>query len=421
MDIQRTSQARKRRIRRVIFGSVGLVVVALVTVGLSRLKPAAPSVDKGTIWTDTVKRGEMLREVRGTGTLLPEEIRWVPIVNPGRVERILVLPGAAVQADTVLIELSNPELEQAVFDSEWQCKAAAAELENLQAQLESLRLSQEAAAASLKADFSQAELEAEADEELCKDGLVPKLVMKRSRSKADELKSRVEIEEKRLKTSANAARAQVAVQQAKVEQLRAQSNLKRQQFDSLKVRAGLSGVLQKLGDREQLQVGQQLPSGANVARVADPRRLKAEIKIAETQAKDVQLGQLVSVDTRNGLVEGRVVRIDPAVQNGTVTVDVTLEGALPKGSRPDLSVDGTIQLERLADVVNVGRPVQGQAESTVGLFKLVNGGREAVRVQVKLGRSSVNAIEVRGGLEVGDQIIRSDMSQWDAYDRVRIN
>lgn len=421
MDIQRTSQARKRRIRRVIFGSVGLVVVALVTVGLSRLKPAAPSVDKGTIWTDTVKRGEMLREVRGTGTLLPEEIRWVPIINPGRVERILVLPGAAVQADTILIELSNPELEQAVFDSEWQCKAAAAELDNLQAQLESLRLSQVAAAASLKADFSQAELEAEADEELCKDGLVPKLVMKRSRSKADELKSRYEIEEKRLQTSANAARAQVAVQQAKVEQLRAQSNLKRQQFDSLKVRAGLSGVLQKLGDREQLQVGQQLPSGANVARVADPARLKAEIKIAETQAKDVQLGQPVSVDTRNGLVEGRVVRIDPAVQNGTVTVDVTLEGALPKGSRPDLSVDGTIQLERLADVVNVGRPVQGQAESTVGLFKLVNGGREAVRVQVKLGRSSVNAIEVRGGLEVGDQIIRSDMSQWDAYDRVRIN
>ncbi len=420
MDIQRTSEARKRKIRRTALAVVSLLALAGVTAGLSRLKPAPPAVEKGAIWTDTVKRGPMLRDVRGTGALVPVEIRWVPTLNPGRVERILVLPGAAVKADAVLLELSNPELVQAALDLEWEVKGAEAELENLRVQLESQRLNQQAAAASLKLDYSQADLEAQADEELASLGLVPTLVLKRSRARAEELKTRYEIEQQRLEISRDAANAQLAVQKSKLEQCRAQARLKQQQVESLKIRAGIDGVLQKLGDKDPLQVGQQLVAGANVARVADPLRLKAEIKVPETQAKDILLDQVAIVDTRNGTAEGRVVRIDPAVQNGTVTVDVALNGPLPKGARPDLSVDATIQLERLDDVLNVGRPVQAEPESASHLFKLVNA-RMAVRVPVKFGRISVNTVEVREGLRAGDQVILSDMSQWDGYDRVRLN
>ncbi|HWI57987.1 MAG TPA: RND transporter, partial [Bacillota bacterium] len=292
MDIQRQSEAGQRRIRRTLYSLGGLMLLAALTIGLSKLKPAAPAVEKAAIWTDTVKRGSMLREVRGNGTLVPVEIRWVPTPNSGRVERIRVLPGAAVQADTILVELSNPELEQAAFDAQWQLQAAEAELENLKVQLKSQRLTHQSTAASLKFDFTQAELEAQADEELAKSGLVAKMVAKRSRAKADELKERLGIEEKRLELSAEADKAQLAVQEAKVQQLRAQTQLKQQQVRALQVRAGIAGVLQKLGDQDPLQIGQQLPAGALLARVANPLQLKAEIKIPETQAKDVQLDQV---------------------------------------------------------------------------------------------------------------------------------
>jgi HlyD family secretion protein len=421
MDIDRKSEGSKRKVKRLVGWGATLLLLTGITVGLSHLKPAPPSISRNSLLMDIVKRGTLVREVRGTGTLVPVEIRWVPALNAGRVEKILVLPGAAVEQDTILVELSNQELEQSAVEVKWRLKAAEAELDNLRVKLESDRLNQEALVAGFKNEFTQAELEAEADEELCAAGLVPKLVSKRSRAKADELKNRYEIEQKRLGIAAESTRAQLAVQDAKVQQLRAESDLKQRQVASLKVRAGIHGVLQKLGDKEALQVGQQLTPGSNIARVANPSRLKAEIRIPETQARDIQLGQIAFIDTRNGIAEGRVERIDPAVQNGTVSVDVTLEGELPRGARPDLTVEGTVQLEKLEDVLHVWRPVQAQPDSTLSLFKLQPGSREAIRLPVKLGRSSVTRVEVRGGLSAGDQVIVSDMSQWDRFERVRLN
>jgi len=336
---------------------------------------------------DTVKTGELLRQVRGNGTLIPEEIRWIPTLNPGRVENILVWHGARVKADTVLVELSNPEVEQAAFDAESLLKGAEADLANLKVQLDSQKLTQQAAVATAEANFSSAKLDLEVNEQLNKNGLVPDITLKQSKAKAEELGKLLDIEEERLKISADAAKAQLAAQETKVLQLRAQVQLKHRQVDALKIRAGIDGVLQRLGDpANPLQFGQQLPAGALVARVADPAKLKAAIKIAETQAKDIQLDQVAEIDTRNGTVPGHVIRVDPAVENGTVTVDVGLDGPLPKGARPDLSVDGTIQLEKLQNVVYVGRPVQGQPESLVGLFKVVENGRAAVRVQPRSRR-----------------------------------
>src|SRR5438445_5237531 len=391
MDIARPDQARKRRRKRILYSVAGLGVLVLITIGLSRLKPAAPLVENP--WPDTVKRGEMLRQVRGNGTLVPEEILWIPTLSAGRVERILVLPGAAVKADTVLVELSNPEVEQAAFDAEWQLKAAEAELANLRVQLETARLNQQSILATAQANYSSARLEFEVNDELAKAGLVPALTLKQSKGKADELTKLLEIEQQRLDISADAAKAQLAVQDAKVAQLHAQLQLRRRQVEALKIRAGIGGVLQKLGGdaaATTLQVGQQLAPGATVARVANPAKLKAEIKIPETQAKDIAFDQKAEVDTRNGVIPGHVVRIDPSAQNGTRTVDIALDGPLPKGAVPDLSVDGTIQLERLENALYVGRPVQAQPETTVDIFKLVDGGKEAVRVTVKLGRSSVS-------------------------------
>jgi HlyD family secretion protein len=419
MDIARPDISRQKRRRRILNVVVGLALLALITVGLSRLKPALPTLDSPA-FTDTVKRGEMLREVRGNGTLVPEEIRWITATSPGRVEYILLLPGVTVEADTVLVELSNPELEQATFEAESQWHAAEAQLERLKVQLDSERLTQRSVIASLKSDLAQAKIEAEADEDLLKDGLVPHLSAKRTRSRANELQERHELEQERLTMSARSTSAQLRVQEAEVERLRKQFELKQRQVAALKVRAGIAGVLQRLGDERPLQAGQQLAVGANIARIANPEKLKAEIKIAETQARDIQFNQRALIDTRNGTVAGHVVRIDPAVQNGTVTVDVKLDAPLPRGARPDLSVDGTITLERLDDVLYVGRPVNGQAESQVGLFKIVDGGKRAVRVPVKLGRTSVTSIEVTQGLEAGDQIILSDMSQYDAHEQVRL-
>jgi HlyD family secretion protein len=417
MDIPRESAKRQRRIRRIIYSIVGLLAIASVTLGLSRLKPAAPGVDKATVWIDTVKRGPMLLEVRGLGTLVPEEILWIPATTDGRVVRRLVLPGVPLKADSVILELKNPELEQAALDAEWQLKAAEAEYNSLKAQLDSQLLDHRAAAATVQADYRQAVLNAEKDAALAKAGLAAELNSKLSQAKADELTTRNQIEQDRLAVSAASAKAQLEAQKAKVEQLRALYELKRAQLDRLKVRAGDEGVLQEL----PVEVGQQVTVGTILAKVAQPTRLKAELKIPETQAKDVQIGLLASIDTRNGIISGHVMRVDPAVQNGTVTVDVKLEGELPKGARPDLSVEGTIEIENLKDVIYVGRPAFGQPNSTVGIFKLDEEGNGAARVQVKLGRSSVNTVEILEGLKPGDRVVLSDMSTWDAFNRIRLN
>ncbi|HWN95458.1 MAG TPA: HlyD family efflux transporter periplasmic adaptor subunit [Methylomirabilota bacterium] len=421
MDIARPDQARKKRRKRILLSVVTVLVLGLVTVGLAQLKPAAPTVEKASIWTDTVKQGQMLRQVRGNGSLVPEQIQFVQVETDGRVERILVLPGAEVKADTVLLELSNPQLKQDVFDAEWQLRGAEAQLTKLKVQLESERLTQKSLIASLNADLAQSRLEAEADENLAKKGLVASLTSKRSRARADELASRLEIEQERLRISEDSVKAQVAVQDAELEKIRALLALKRRQFKALHVTAGTDGVLQQIGDTVMLQVGQRVTPSATLAKIVQPTKLKAEIKIAETQARDILIGQLASIDTRNGVIPGRVVRVDPSVQNGTVTVDVKLEGELPRGARPDLSVDGMIELERLDNVLFVGRPVQGQPESTIGIFKVIEAGRYAVRTSVKLGRTSVSTIEVLQGLQVGDQVILSDMSAWDNHERVKLN
>lgn len=421
MDVARPDIARRKKRQRILYTLLAVVALGVVTLGLSRLKPAVPSVEKGSIWTDTVKRGEMLRQVRGNGSLVPEQIQFVQSETDGRVERILVKPGAQVSADTVLMELSNAELKQAAFDAEFQVKIGEAQLLRLRVQLESEKLTQKAVLATLKSESEQARLVAEADDNLSKQGLVPVLTAKQSQAKATDLVGRVGIEQERQRIAEDSAKAQIAASEAELDMGRALLELKRRQLAALQVRAGIEGVLQQIGDTQMLQVGQRITPSATLAKIVQPTKLKAEIKIAETQAKDVVIGQIAAIDTRNGVIPGRVVRVDPSVVNGTVTVDVKLEGDLPRGARPDLSVDGTIELERLNDVLYVGRPVQGQPESTIGLFKLIEGGHGAVRVPVKLGRTSVSTIEIIQGLEVGDQVILSDMSTSDGHDRIKLN
>ena len=417
MDIQREGVARKKKIRRAIYAGLGLAAILLITLALSRLEPAAPSVKRATVWMDVVKRGSMLRQVRGPGTLVPVEIRWIAARTNGRVERILTLPGVIVEADTVLIEMSNPELEQTALDAEYQLRAAEASLENLKVQLESQILNQRAMAASVQAEFSQAKLQAEADQDLHSQGLIGDLTLKLSQVRAEELATRNDLEQERLEIASDSVEAQISAEDARVAQVRALYTLRKNQVNALKVRAGIAGVLQQM----PMEVGQEVTPGTTLAKVAQPEKLKAELRIAETQAKDIEVGQKASIDTRNGVIEGEVMRVDPAVLEGTVTVDVALVGELPKGARPDLSVDGTIEIERLENVLYVGRPAYGQANSTIGLFKLLEDGEIAVRVQVRLGKSSVNTIELMEGLLEGDQVILSDTSAWDAYDRIRLN
>lgn len=417
MDIQREGVARKKKIRRAIYASVGLAAILLITLALSRLEPAAPSVKRATVWMDVVQRGSMLRQVRGPGTLVPVEIRWIAARTNGRVERVLTLPGVIVETDTVLIEMSNPELEQSALDAEYQLRAAEASYEDLRVRLESQLLNQRATAASVQAEFSQAKLQAEADRDLHNQGLIGDLTLKLSQVRAEELATRHELEQERLEIASDSVEAQLSAERARVEQVRALYTLRKNQVEALKVRAGINGVLQQM----PMEVGQEVTPGTTLAKVAQPEKLKAELRIAETQAKDIEVGQKASIDTRNGVIEGEVMRVDPAVLEGTVTVDVALTGELPKGARPDLSVDGTIEIERLENVLYVGRPAYGQANSTIGLFKLLEDGETAVRVQVRLGKSSVNTIELREGLLEGDQVILSDTSAWDAYDRIRLN
>ncbi len=416
MDIARPDRLRAKRIRRVLYGLLAVIVVGGVSMAVSRLEPAAPTVEAATVYTDTVQRGEMVRQVRGIGRLAPEEIRWIPATSSGIVERILVQPGVEVTPETVIVELSNPEMEQQTRDAELQVVAAEAGLENLGVQLASTRIDREASAAQVEAEYRRAQLRFEADSELAASELLSSLDLELSRMAADQARERYAMEQERLAMVDAAHAAQLAAEQVRVDQLRALHELRRDQLSRLEVRAGVAGVLQQV----PVEVGAQLGAGTNVARVADPERLMAELEIAETQARDVQVGQYVSIDTRNGIIPGTVTRVDPAVLDGTVRVDVRLDGALPRGARPDLSVDGTIEIERLEDVVYVGRPAYGQADSTVGMFRLTADGH-AERARVRLGRASVSTIEVVEGLNVGDQVILSDMSQWDEFDRVRLN
>ena len=408
MDIQRPSNAHAKKIHRIIYACIAIISVAGVSLGVTRLRPAAPSVDKATIWTDEVKRGPMLRDVHGLGTLVPEDIRWIPAQTDSRVDRILIHPGAIVQPSSVILELTNPELQRDVLDAEYQLKAAQADYENLKVQVNSELLNQRATTAQVRSDFEQAKIQHEVDEKLLAEGISAQVTAQVSKVKMEQLAIRLQLEEDRTRNATDSSKARLMAQQAHIDQQRALHDLKHSQLDALYVRAGIQGVLQVV----PVEVGQHVTPGTNLARVADPKRLKAEIKIAETQAKDVAIGQAASIDTRNGIVKGVVSRIDPSVQNGTVSVDVQIIDPLPVGARPDLSVDGAIELEKLRDVLYVGRPVHGQSDSTVGLFKLVDDGSEATRVNVKLGKSSVNSIEILQGLKVGDKVILSDMSAW---------
>jgi HlyD family secretion protein len=417
MDVPREGVAAKKRKRRILIISASAVGLILATFALSRLKPAAPSVDRSSVWIDTVKRGPMVRQVRGLGTLVPEEFRWLPTTTEASVEKILIWPGTKVEAGDVILELTSPELEQSAHEAESKAKGAEAELASEKATLQRELLDQESKAAVAHSAYEQAKMERQTNDQLAKNGLVADLVYRTSKIKEEECQKTDDIEQKRWNFSRDSIEPQLASKQAAVDQANQLAKLKLDQVEALHVKAGMSGVLQAL----PVQVGQRVKPGDNLARVADPSKLKAQIKIAETQAKDIQPNQQATIDTRNGVVKGHVKRVDPAVEQGTVTVDVAFDEELPKGARPDLSVDGTIELERLDNVVFVGRPAFGQENNTVGMFKLVPGSSEAVRTPVKLGKSSVNTIEILSGLNPGDQVILSDTSAWDSHERIRLN
>lgn len=417
MDIARPNAAKEKRKKRIIYASIAGVVLIGITVALAQLKPAAPTVERNLVWIDTVKRGPMVRQVRGLGTLVPEEIRWIAARTQGRVDKIIIRPGTPVQPGTLILELTNPDVISAANNAQSQLLAAEAQLANLRNQLESQLLAAEAAAVRAKSNYETTKLRADVQQQLFQDGLVSELELKLAQANAADGATSNEIEQKRFAFAKESIKPQLAVQEAEVARLRSAAALRQEELEALKVRAPMAGVLSALLG----EVGAQVQPGQNIARVADPTKLKAEIRIAETQARDVAVGQLAQVDTRNGVVEGKVSRIDAAVQNGTVLVDVTIVNELPRGARPDLSVDGTIELERLDDVIFVGRPAFGQEKSTVGIFKLAEGSSDAVRTQVQLGRSSVNTIEIVQGLQPGDRVILSDMSQWDSNDRIRLN
>lgn len=417
MDIPRSGQAEKRRMRRNILIVAAIAAVSLVTFGLSRLEPAAPTVAKETVWIETVKRGPMLRQVRGPGSLVPEDVRWISSPVNARVERIPALPGVEVQADTVLLEMSDPQIAQAALEAESQLRASEADYNDLKAQLESQTLAQQAQVNAAESASAQANLQEEADEKLAKDGLIPELKLKLSRLQAAQLGKQARIEGERFQQSKRSSNAQLAAQRARVNQMQALYELRRRQLDSLKVRAGIAGVLQEL----PVQVGQSVTPGTVLARVAQPTRLKAELRVPEVMAKDVIKGQSTAIDTRNGIIPGHVMRVAPSSQDGVVIVDVALDAALPKGARPNLQVDGVIEIERLQNVLFVSRPSASQANSKMELFKLNDDGKTAVRVPVDLGRTSVNTVEILKGLNAGDRVILSDTSAQDGYDKIRLN
>jgi HlyD family secretion protein len=414
MDIPRPENRKRKRIRQIAIGGGTALLLVVITIGLARLEPAAPSVARASVWVDTVRQGEMLRQVRGPGTLVPREIRWIAAQSAGRVERVIVRPGAVVEADTVLAELSNPDLMRETEEARYELEAAKAELTELELRLRSEQLDQRAAVASASAAYEGARLQAEAERTA---GVVAVLTVRRSELLAEQLKVSFDIEQERLAQFAASIDAQLAARHARLAQDQNAYERVLEQVEALSVRAGIAGVVQQV----LIEEGEQVQPGANIARVARPDELQAELRVPETQARDVVIGQLVDVDTRNGIVAGRVARVDPAVREGTVQVDVELTGKLPRGARPDLSVDGTIEIERLPNAVHTGRPAYGQPNSTITLFKVVEEGEYAVRVPVELGRTSVNAVEIVQGLVPGDEVILSDTSAWDDNDRIRLN
>ena len=407
---------RRKRIRQAAYAVVALAIVLAVSVALARMEPAAPTVERATLLIDTMKRGSFVRQVRGLGTLVPEDTRWLPATTPGRVERILLRPGATVQPETVILELSNPQVEQEALNARLALSSAEAALESLRVQVQNDLLTQQAQVATIEAEYKQAQMDVEANDVLAKKEIVSSLVLRQSQLRAETLRARYDIEKRRFQMASDSIPARVRVQQVAVDQARASFELYGRRLADLKVRPNFAGVLQQV----PVEVGQQVAPGQNVARVADPMRLKAELRIAETQARDVEVGQVAYVDTRNGIITGRVSRKDPAATNGTVAVDVALTGDLPKGAVPDLSVDGTVELERIESALQVGRPAFGQEQSTISLFKVVDAAGHATRVPVRVGRSSVNTIEIASGLNEGDQVVLSDMSTWDRVDRVRL-
>lgn len=413
MDIPR---ARRTTPRRYVIGGAVALVLAVATVALARMEPAAPRLDGASVWTDTVKRGTMMREVRGPGTLVPEQVRWVSAVTAGRVERILVQPGMTVQPGTPLLVLSNADVQRDALEAQRQLVGAEADKTTLGATLENQRLSQEAAVATVRADQREAQRQAVANRELAGRGLISRMDLQRSEDRAEELSSRLRVEEQRLRFLTQSMRDQLSAQQTQVERLRGLSEFQRGYVESMRVLAGTDGVVREL----PLQEGQWVTPGSPLAVVVRPGRLKAQLRIPETQARDLVVGQTARIDTRNGIAQGRVSRIDPAVQAGSVTVDVTLEGELPRGARPDLSVDGVVEIERIPNVLYVDRPAYGQAGGTLGMFRVEEGGRTAARTDVRLGRSSVNTVEVLSGLREGDVVILSDMTAWDRAKKVRL-
>jgi HlyD family secretion protein len=423
MDVPRGKEvARRKLIRRIVYIALLVAAIPLITWGLSRLKPAAPSVDRATVWIDTVKRGPMVRDVRGLGTLVVEQYMWIPAEFESRVEKINFLPGATLHTNDVLMVLSNPDMELSAADLEWQVKAAEANMQNLRVTLETQQLAQKATTEQVKSDMEQAELQSDRDTQLTKLGLKSDLDTKLSVAKWQELKGRYALSKQQLDISDKSIQAQIDAQKVQIEKLEAAYKLKKEQVEQLVIRSGADGTLTQLGTAAMpLEVGMRVAPGTILAKIAQPHKLKATLKINETQVKDVAIGQAASIDTRNGIIPGHVSRIDPAAVNGTVDVDVTLEGPIPPDARPDLSVDGTITLERLSNVVYVGKPVVGQPGAKITLFKLDPDQKEAQRVPVSLGRGSVNNIEVVDGLKVGDQVILSDMSSQDAYNRIRLN
>ena len=415
MDVALPDRSKAKRIRRLAWGAVALALVSTAGVAIVRLRPAAPPVDRAAVWIDAVKHGEMVRDVRGQGTLVSEDLRWIPATTTGRVDRIVLRPGTPVRADSVVLQLSNPSLEQELEDARLKLRAAESSLASLRVQLDDEELQQRATAATIEADYKKAAMQADVNEQLAALHLVSDLLLKQSRVDAEQLAVRNRIAEQQLAHIAQSKEARVAERQSQVDQARAFMALKAREVDALRVRPGVDGILQVV----PVDVGQQVTPGTNLARVVDPLALKAEIKVPETQAKDIRIGLRATVDTHNGLVPGHVIRIDPTVQNGTVTVDVAFDSPLPTGSRPDLSVDGTIELERLANVLYVGRPAFGDENTSTTLFRLQSDGI-AIRVPVKFGRSSVSSLEVLSGLNAGDQVVLSDMSAWNEVDRVHI-
>jgi multidrug resistance efflux pump len=413
LDIPREPPSKKKRY---VLGAAAIVAVVIITAALSRLKPAAPSVDRATLWIDTVRQGQMVVQVRGPGTLVPEQIQFISATTGGRVEQIHVRPGTKVEPNTLILEMTNPDVQLEALSAEQQLNAAEAALVQLKLSLQTQKLAQEAVVATARANYQTAKRQEDVALGLDKKGLMSPQEVGNAKDQATEAETSFKVETQKLDELSKSVDEQLALQREQVERLRAIAKYQRTRVESMKVHAGAAGVLQDM----DLQPGQWVQAGTLLCKVAQPGRLKAVLRIPETQAKDIQIGQVASVDTRNGIVPGHVIRVDPSVQNGTVTVDVGLEGKLPPGARPDLSVDGTVEIERLKDVMYVGRPAYGQAESTVGLFRLSPDGSEATRVNVKLGKASVNTIVVEQGLNVGDRVIISDMSNWDSQDRVRL-